>query len=123
MISVYMINKGSELWGKKWRGVVLWNLKDGPLRFSQLKAMMLDCSVKVLTETLKDLESNQLILREVFSESMPIKVVYSLHPDFAVFYEPMLLYRKALLEFFNTRRHHLSPEVITLLEEELLSGE
>ena len=87
MISVYMINKGSELWGKKWRRVVLWNLKDGPLRFSQLKAMMLDCSVKVLTETLKDLESNQLILRQVFSESMPIKVIYSLHPDFAVFYE------------------------------------
>ena len=123
MISVYMINKGSELWGKKWRGVVLWNLKDGPLRFSQLKTMMLDCSVKVLTETLKDLESNQLIQREVFSESMPIKVIYSLHPDVAVFYEPMMLYRKALLEFFNTRRHHLSPEVITLLEEELLSGE
>ena len=123
MISVYMINKGSELWGKKWRGVVLWNLKDGPLRFSQLKAMMLDCSVKVLTETLKDLESNQLIQREVITDSIPVKVIYSIHPDFAVFYEPMLMYRKALLEFFNVRREHLSPEVIKLLEEELLTGE
>ena len=123
MISVYMINKGSELWGKKWRGVVLWNLKDGPLRFSQLKAMMLDCSVKVLTETLKDLESNQLIHREVITDSIPVKVIYSIHPDFAVFYEPMLMYRKALLEFFNVRREHLSPEVIKLLEEELLTGE
>lgn len=123
MISVYMINKGSELWGKKWRGVVLWNLKDGPLRFSQLKTMMLDCSVKVLTETLKELESNQLIHREVISDSIPVKVIYSTHPDFAVFYEPMLMYRKALLEFFNVRREHLSPEVIMLLEEELLTGE
>ncbi len=123
MVSVYMINKGSELWGKKWRGAVLWNLGDGPLRFSELKAMMLDCSVKVLTQTLKDLESNQLILRTVNSESMPVKVIYSLHPDCAVFYEPMILYRKALLQFFNTRRQYLSPEVIMLLEGELLSSE
>jgi len=118
-----MINKGAELWGKKWRGVVLWNLKDGPLRFSQLKAMMLDCSVKVLTETLKDLESNQLIHREVITDSIPVKVIYSIHPDFAVFDESMLMYRKALLEFFNVRREHLTPEVIKLLEEELLTGE
>ena len=59
MLSAHLINKGAELWGKKWRGAVLWHLKDGPLRFSQLKAMMLDCSVKVLTETLKDLESKE----------------------------------------------------------------
>ena len=123
MLSAYLINKGAELWGKKWRGAVLWHLKDGPLRFSQLKAMMLDCSVKVLTETLKDLESTGLIDRTVYSKSMPIKVVYSLHSDTVPLIDSQIVYRKALVEYFNKRREHLTPEVTTLLEEELLSGE
>jgi DNA-binding HxlR family transcriptional regulator len=123
MLSAYLINKGAELWGKKWRGAVLWHLKDGPLRFSQLKAMMLDCSVKVLTETLKDLDSTGLIERNVYSENMPIKVIYSLHPDTIPLIESQIVYRKALLEYFNKRREHLTPEVIQLLEEELLTAE
>jgi len=123
MLSAYLINKGAELWGKKWRGAVLWHLKDEPLRFSQLKAMMLDCSVKVLTETLKDLENNELIIRRVVADSRPVKVEYSLHPDTVPLTESQIVYRKALVEYFSKRRHHLTPEVLLLLEKELLTGE
>lgn len=122
MLNNFMLNKGSEMIGKKWRCAVLWHLKDGPLRFSQLKSVMEDCSVKVLTDTLKDLESSGLIIREVYTGSMPIKVAYSLHADFIPFIDVMILYRNTLLEFINKRKDYLSPELILLLEQELLTG-
>lgn len=79
MIISYVLNIGAELLGKKWRAVVIWYLKDGPKRFSELKRDIPEVSVKVLSEVLKEMEANKLVIRTQYN-TIPVKVEYSIDP-------------------------------------------
>ena len=85
MIS-YILNTGADLVGKKWRAVIIWHLKNGPLRFSQIRRNIPDVSVKVLSEVLKEMEENELLIRRQYA-SIPVKVTYEIHPDAGDFIE------------------------------------
>jgi len=67
--------------GDKWSLLVLYTLYDkgkgNPLRYSDIKDEMLDCSPKMLSATLKNLEKIDLVSRKVFAE-VPPRVEYSL---------------------------------------------
>ena len=66
--------------GDKWSMLVLYTIgksENNVLRFSELHEHMLDCSQKMLSQTLKNLESNKLISRKVYAV-VPPKVEYSL---------------------------------------------
>lgn len=66
--------------GDKWSMLVLYSLhtsETGTLRFNELRRHMTDCSQKMLSQTLKNLEQSHLIHREVFPE-VPPRVEYSL---------------------------------------------
>ncbi len=66
--------------GDKWSLLVLYSLhtsETGILRFSELRHHMSDCSQKMLSATLKNLEQLGLIHREVYPV-VPPKVEYSL---------------------------------------------
>lgn len=75
-----ILNTGAELVGKKWRAVVIWHLKDGPQRFSQIKKLIPDISVKMLSEVLKEMQDNELVVRTQY-DTIPVKVTYEIHPD------------------------------------------
>ena len=60
----------------KWTIMILLSLKKTPKRFNELKKVIDGISQKVLTENLRSLERDGLILRKVIS-SRPIKVEYS----------------------------------------------
>ncbi len=64
--------------GGKWKGVVLWYLKNSTLRFTDLKKRIPDITEKMLSIQLKALEADGLIKREVYGIKPPIKVEYSL---------------------------------------------
>jgi DNA-binding HxlR family transcriptional regulator len=49
----------------------------GVLRFNEMRRFMTDCSQKMLSQTLKNLEQSHLVHREVFPE-VPPRVEYSL---------------------------------------------
>lgn len=66
--------------GGKWAVVVLANLKQGPLRYGELRASMPDITEKVLTQRLRELEAAGLVERTVLSET-PIAVSYRLADD------------------------------------------
>lgn len=63
----------------KWTVLVLGLLEDGPARFSVLKREIDGISQKILTQTLRGLEADGLVLRRVFP-TVPVTVEYSLTP-------------------------------------------
>jgi DNA-binding HxlR family transcriptional regulator len=65
--------------GDKWTVLVVGLLEHGPVRFNRIKAALPGISQKVLTSTLRSLERDGLVLREVTLD-VPVKVAYSLTP-------------------------------------------
>ena len=66
--------------GDKWSLLVLFLLNrsdTGVMRFNEIRRFMTDCSQKMLTQTLRNLEQSHLVHREVFAE-VPPRVEYSL---------------------------------------------
>ena len=63
--------------GGKYKGRILWFLKNGLLRYGELKRIVEGITPKMLTQTLKELETDQLISRKVYAE-VPPRVEYSL---------------------------------------------
>ena len=66
--------------GDKWSMLVLLMLhrsETGILRFNEIRRLMTDCSQKMLSQTLKNLEQSHLVHREVYPE-VPPRVEYSL---------------------------------------------
>ena len=66
-----------DLIGGKYKALILWNLADGKLRFSQLRKKISKATPKILTQQLRELETHNLIHREVYPV-IPPKVEYSL---------------------------------------------
>lgn len=63
--------------GGRWKGVVIWNLRDEPKRFSELKRILVSINDKMLSQVLKDLESQGVVHRRAYN-IVPPKVEYSL---------------------------------------------
>ena len=66
-----------DLIGGKYKALILWHLSEGKLRFSELRKVITTATPKMLTQQLRELESQALIHREVFAV-VPPKVEYSL---------------------------------------------
>ena len=63
--------------GGKYKGRILWVLREGCLRYGELNRAVVGITPKMLTQTLKELEADELITRKVYLE-VPPKVEYSL---------------------------------------------
>ena len=64
--------------GSRWKPVIICAMRKRKVRFGQLVAVI-GLSKKVLTEQLRQLEEDGIVLREELNES-PVRVVYSLTP-------------------------------------------
>jgi DNA-binding HxlR family transcriptional regulator len=64
--------------GGKWKTVVLWYLKDDKRRFAEINKLIPQMTERMLSITLKQLEEDGLVLREVYTTKPPLKVEYSL---------------------------------------------
>lgn len=70
-------HKAIELIGRRWTGAIVRTLVTGPHRFNELLAAIPGISDRLLTERLRELENEGLVLRTVLPES-PVRVIYEL---------------------------------------------
>ncbi|MDR1630570.1 MAG: helix-turn-helix transcriptional regulator [Oscillospiraceae bacterium] len=63
--------------GGKYKALILWHLLDGAKRHGELQKIIPQATPKMLTQQLRELESDGLLHREVFPV-VPPKVEYSL---------------------------------------------
>ncbi len=66
-----------ELIGKRWTGAILRELLHGRHRFTELRSAIPGLSDRLLSERLKELEREGIVVREVFAE-VPVRVEYRL---------------------------------------------
>jgi DNA-binding HxlR family transcriptional regulator len=63
----------------KWKSVILYHLMSGTLRFNALKRHIPGVTQRMLTNQLRELEEDGLVIRKVYAV-VPPKVEYSLSP-------------------------------------------
>jgi DNA-binding HxlR family transcriptional regulator len=63
--------------GNKWKLLILRNLLERPWRFNELKRNLEGVSQKVLTDSLRSMEADGIVIRTVYTE-IPPRVEYSL---------------------------------------------
>lgn len=61
----------------RWKGIVIWNLREEKKRFSELKRILVTINDKMLSQVLRELEEQGVVSRKVY-EVVPPKVEYSL---------------------------------------------
>jgi DNA-binding HxlR family transcriptional regulator len=66
-----------SLLGKRWSGLIIVTLLDGPARFSQIARLVPGVSERMLSERLSELATADLVRREV-EEGPPVNVRYRL---------------------------------------------
>lgn len=66
-----------QLIGNKWKLLILRNLRMRPWRFNELQKSLKGISQKVLTESLRSMEADGIIVRTIYAE-VPPRVEYSL---------------------------------------------
>lgn len=72
-------NKLLDTLSDKWTGLLLASLADGPRRYGEIAAIVAGISNKMLTQTLRTLERDGLLDRQV-TPQVPVRVDYSLTP-------------------------------------------
>jgi len=66
-----------EIIGGKWKIPIIWRLREDTLRYGEIRRSLPKVTHKMLTQQLRELESDEIIKRKVYPE-VPPKVEYSL---------------------------------------------
>ena len=69
-----------QIVGGRWKGIVIWNLREGKKRFSELKKILVTINDKMLSQVLRELEEQGVVNRKVH-ELVPPKVEYCLSTE------------------------------------------
>lgn len=72
-------HRAVELIGRRWTGAIVRTLLAGPRRFNELLVAIPGISDRLLTERLRELETANIVHREVEAGS-PVRVTYQLTP-------------------------------------------
>ncbi|MBA3317136.1 MAG: helix-turn-helix transcriptional regulator [Gemmatimonadales bacterium] len=70
-------HKAVELIGRRWSGAIVREMLAGAHRFTDLREAIPDISDRMLSERLRELESEGIVVRRVFAET-PVRIEYQL---------------------------------------------
>lgn len=79
--------------GDKWTALIIGLLEGRTMRFSELQHSIVGISQKMLTQTLRHLERDGLVIRKVYAE-VPPRVEYTLTPLGETLAEPLTAIRQ-----------------------------
>ncbi|WP_294298813.1 helix-turn-helix domain-containing protein [uncultured Chryseobacterium sp.] len=100
------LGKAMSALGSKWKPIIVLVIKDRKLRFGELAVRINVISRKVLTDQLREMQTDGLIIREEFKE-LPPRVEYSL-TEKGLALLPILY----LLEEWEMKYHVYDPEKV-----------
>jgi DNA-binding HxlR family transcriptional regulator len=83
--------------GDRWTVLIIGVLGQGDARFSELRRRVAGISQKMLTQTLRGLERDGLVLRTVYPE-VPVRVEYALTDAGRTLLEPLLALQEWAIE-------------------------
>jgi DNA-binding HxlR family transcriptional regulator len=66
-----------QIIGGRWKMPIIWRLGESAMRYGELKKNFSKITHKMLTQQLRELEKDEMIIRKVYSQ-VPPKVEYSL---------------------------------------------
>ena len=66
-----------DMIGGKYKALILWHLVDGTRRFGELRKLIPQATQKMLTQQLRELEEDNLVIRKAYPV-VPPKVEYQL---------------------------------------------
>ncbi|EFH84322.1 winged helix-turn-helix transcriptional regulator [Ktedonobacter racemifer] len=96
----------ADVIGGKWKSLIVYYLLETPRRFNELKRLLPDISQRILTQQLRELETDGIIHREIYKE-IPPKVEYSLTEVGTSLQQiilPMLAWGEHYVEHFEKTR-------------------
>jgi DNA-binding HxlR family transcriptional regulator len=70
-------HRAVELIGRRWAGAIIQALLPGQARYASIRDAIPEISDRMLSERLRELESEGLLVRQVFPET-PVRVEYAL---------------------------------------------
>lgn len=79
----------AKIIGSKWKLMILRDLLGGTKRYNELRKSIPEISQKVLTENLKAMEKDSLVIRKAYAE-VPPRVEYSLS-ELGVGMQPLVI--------------------------------
>ena len=103
--SCHTYRKAIEFIGKRWTGIIIYQLLEGPKRYHELLNSIDGISDRLLSERLKDLEIEGLLKKHVIAEA-PKKVEYELTPPGYEFKEVF----KAIMNWAEKKEAYLKEE-------------
>lgn len=66
-----------EILGKRWTGLIIRVLLNGPKRFKEISDMIPNMSDRMLAERFRELEATNILVRRVYPET-PVRIEYEL---------------------------------------------
>ncbi|WP_394660325.1 winged helix-turn-helix transcriptional regulator [uncultured Chryseobacterium sp.] len=100
------LGKAMSALGSKWKPIIVLVIKDRKLRFGELAVRINVISRKVLTDQLREMQNDGLVIREEFRE-LPPRVEYSL-TEKGLALLPILY----LLEEWEMKYHVYNPDKV-----------
>lgn len=96
--------------GGKWKGLLLYHLMDGPVRFNEFRRICPTITQRMLTLQLRELEQDGIVHREVYRQ-VPPKVEYSL-TEFGTTLVPIIERMKEWGELYKKEAPHRSKDQV-----------
>lgn len=101
----------------KWKMIILWHLnKDNFKRFGELKRIIPEASSKVLSAQLRQLESDGLIFRKVYSE-VPPKVEYYITDLGKTLWPVLMSMQEWSLNYLESKNEAVAPYIVDEFKE------